>query len=91
MHGIADIATSAQAAEALRPIAGGFAFALFALGIIGTVMLALPILAGSAAYAVAELAGARGGLDAKPCIVRSSKSTGRNGSAWPRSSDSHEA
>lgn len=53
-HGITDIATSAQAAEALRPIAGNFAFALFALGIIGTGMLAVPVLAGSAAYAVAE-------------------------------------
>jgi len=53
-HGIADIATSAQAAEALRPIAGEFAFALFALGIVGTGLLAVPVLAGSAAYAVGE-------------------------------------
>jgi NRAMP (natural resistance-associated macrophage protein)-like metal ion transporter len=53
-HGVTDIATSAQAAEALRPIAGPFAFLLFALGIIGTGMLAVPVLAGSAAYAVAE-------------------------------------
>ena len=53
-HGVTDIATSAQAAEALRPIAGPFAFAVFALGIIGTGLLAVPVLAGSAAYAVAE-------------------------------------
>lgn len=65
-HGVTDIATSAQAAEALRPIAGDFAFALFALGIIGTGMLAVPILAGSAAYAVTELVGVAGSLDAKP-------------------------
>ncbi len=53
-HGITDIQTSAQAAEALRPIAGRFAFALFSIGIVGTGLLAVPILAGSAAYAVAE-------------------------------------
>jgi NRAMP (natural resistance-associated macrophage protein)-like metal ion transporter len=52
--GIRDVTTSAQAAEALRPIAGDFAFALFAAGIIGTGLLAIPVLAGSAAYAVAE-------------------------------------
>jgi NRAMP (natural resistance-associated macrophage protein)-like metal ion transporter len=52
-HGITHIDTSAQAAEALRPIAGNFAFALFSLGIIGTGLLAIPVLAGSAAYAMA--------------------------------------
>jgi NRAMP (natural resistance-associated macrophage protein)-like metal ion transporter len=52
--GITDVTTSAQAAEALRPIAGDFAFMLFAAGIIGTGLLAIPVLAGSAAYAVAE-------------------------------------
>jgi NRAMP (natural resistance-associated macrophage protein)-like metal ion transporter len=52
--GNTDITTAAQAAEALRPIAGPFAFQLFALGIIGTGLLAVPVLAGSAAYAVAE-------------------------------------
>jgi NRAMP (natural resistance-associated macrophage protein)-like metal ion transporter len=52
-HGITEIQTSAQAAEALRPIAGNFAFALFSLGIIGTGLLAIPVLAGSAAYAMA--------------------------------------
>ena len=69
-HGIKDIATSAQAAEALRPIAGPFAFALFALGIIGTGMLAVPVLAGSAAYAVTEMVGVAGSLDAKPMRAR---------------------
>ncbi len=53
-HGITDIATSQQAAEALRPIAGDFAFAVFALGVIGTGLLAVPVLAGSAAYALGE-------------------------------------
>src|SRR5919109_3980303 len=52
--GMTDIATAEQAAQALRPIAGPFAFQLFALGIIGTGLLAVPVLAGSAAYAVAE-------------------------------------
>ena len=52
--GITDIQSSSQAAEALRPLAGDLAFALFAMGIIGTGMLAVPVLAGSAAYAVAE-------------------------------------
>jgi Mn2+/Fe2+ NRAMP family transporter len=61
-HGIVNIATSAQAAEALRPIAGDFAFAAFAAGIIGTGMLAVPVLAGSAAYAVAEAFGWPNGL-----------------------------
>lgn len=61
--GVHDIATSAQAADALRPLAGEFAYLLFSLGIIGTGMLAVPVLAGSAAYAVAEAAGWRGSLD----------------------------
>src|SRR4029077_2577595 len=52
--GKTDIETSQQAAEALRPIAGEFAFMLFSLGIIGTGLLAIPVLAGSAGYAVAE-------------------------------------
>lgn len=52
-HGITDIQTSAQAASALRPIAGEFAFYLFSAGIIGTGLLAIPVLAGSAAYAMA--------------------------------------
>ena len=61
-HGITNIQTSAQAAEALRPVAGDFAFAVFALGIIGTGLLAVPVLAGSAAYAVSELYGWKAGL-----------------------------
>jgi NRAMP (natural resistance-associated macrophage protein)-like metal ion transporter len=52
--GITSIETSAQAAEALLPIAGKLAFALFALGIVGTGLLAIPVLAGSAAYAIGE-------------------------------------
>jgi Mn2+/Fe2+ NRAMP family transporter len=53
LHGITDIQTSAQAATALRPIAGDFAFMLFSAGIIGTGLLAIPVLAGSSAYAMA--------------------------------------
>jgi NRAMP (natural resistance-associated macrophage protein)-like metal ion transporter len=60
--GITDIETSAQAAEALRPLAGDLTFVLFSLGIIGTGLLAVPVLAGSAAYAVAEAAGWQGSL-----------------------------
>jgi Mn2+/Fe2+ NRAMP family transporter len=52
--GVADIETSTQAAEALRPVAGVFAFAVFAMGIIGTGLLSVPVLAGSAAYALGE-------------------------------------
>jgi NRAMP (natural resistance-associated macrophage protein)-like metal ion transporter len=63
--GVTDIATSAQAAEALRPLAGDAAFLLFALGIVGTGMLAVPVLAGSAAYAVAETFEWKSGLDLK--------------------------
>jgi len=62
MHGITNIQTSSQAAEALRPVAGEFAFAIFALGIIGTGLLAVPVLAGSAAYAVSEAFGWKAGL-----------------------------
>lgn len=65
-HGIHDIETSAQAAEALRPIAGDFAFQMFALGIVGTGLLAVPVLAGSAAYAVAEAFRWPAGLDLRP-------------------------
>ena len=63
--GITDIQTSSQAAEALRPLAGDFAFLLFSLGIIGTGMLAVPVLAGSAAYAVVECFDWGSGLDKK--------------------------
>ena len=61
-HGITNILTAAQAAEALKPIAGEFAFAIFALGIIGTGLLAVPVLAGSAAFAVSEVFGWKAGL-----------------------------
>ena len=53
-NGKTDIETSAQAAEALRPIAGAFAEIIFALGIVGTGLLAIPVLAGAAAYAIGE-------------------------------------
>jgi NRAMP (natural resistance-associated macrophage protein)-like metal ion transporter len=61
--GITKVDTAAQAAEALRPIAGNLAFLLFSLGIIGTGLLAVPVLAGSAAYAAAETFGLRGSLE----------------------------
>jgi NRAMP (natural resistance-associated macrophage protein)-like metal ion transporter len=60
------IETSADAAKALQPLAGHFAFLLFALGIIGTGLLALPVLAGSAAYAVAEAFRWRASLECRP-------------------------
>ena len=60
--GKTNIATASQAAEALRPVAGPFAFILFSLGIIGTGLLAVPILSGSAAYAVKEFFGMKGSL-----------------------------
>ena len=61
-RGIVNVQTAAQAAEALRPVAGAFAFLVFGLGIIGTGLLAVPVLAGSAAYAVSELFGWKAGL-----------------------------
>ena len=64
-HGITQIETSRQAAEALRPFAGNFAAVLFTLGIIGVGFLAIPTLAGSAAYAFAETLGWRQGLNKK--------------------------
>lgn len=63
IHGITQIATAEQAAEALRPLAGPAAFFLFSLGIVGTGLLAVPVLAGSAGYAVAESLGWRGSLE----------------------------
>jgi NRAMP (natural resistance-associated macrophage protein)-like metal ion transporter len=65
-HGITNIQTSAQAAEALRPIAGVFTFALFAAGIIGIGLLAIPVLAGSCAYALGEALEWPTGLDRLP-------------------------
>ena len=55
LHGVTDIETATQAATALRPIAGDFAFVLFVLGILGTGLLSIPVLAGSVGYALAEL------------------------------------
>ena len=69
-HGVTQIDTAAQAAQALKPIAGQFAFALFSLGIIGTGLLAIPVLAGSAGYAVAESYGWKTGLDNMPWQAR---------------------
>jgi len=65
-NGVMDIQTSAQAAQALKPIAGPLAFGLFSLGIIGTGLLAVPVLAGSSAYAVAETFGWKSGLEKQP-------------------------
>jgi NRAMP (natural resistance-associated macrophage protein)-like metal ion transporter len=70
VHGGKTIETAAQAAEALRPVAGRFAFLLFAFGIIGTGLLAVPVLAGSAAYAVSEALGRPASLDSKPNRAR---------------------
>jgi Mn2+/Fe2+ NRAMP family transporter len=64
--GKTNIQTAADAANALKPIAGPFAFSLFSLGIVGTGLLAVPVLAGSAAYAVGETRGWRCGLEEKP-------------------------
>jgi NRAMP (natural resistance-associated macrophage protein)-like metal ion transporter len=64
--GLTNIQSSSQAAEALRPLAGNFAFGLFAAGIIGTGMLAIPVLAGSSAYAVSEAFRWTEGLERRP-------------------------
>jgi Mn2+/Fe2+ NRAMP family transporter len=64
--GRTNITTAQQAAEALRPVAGAGAYWLFTLGLIGTGMLAVPVLAGSCAYAIAEAAAWRGSLDRRP-------------------------
>lgn len=69
-HGKTDIQSAAGAAEALRPIAGRFAFLLFSLGIVGTGLLSLPVLAGSAAYAVGEIFRWRTSLESKPHRAR---------------------
>jgi NRAMP (natural resistance-associated macrophage protein)-like metal ion transporter len=69
-HGITDIATSAQAAEALRPIAGPLTFWIFAAGIIGIGLLAIPVLAGSCAYALGEALDWPTGLNRLPLDAR---------------------
>jgi Mn2+/Fe2+ NRAMP family transporter len=68
--GITDIETAAQAASALRPLAGDFAFALFALGILGVGLIGVPVLAGSGAYALAEAMGWKSGLERGPKDAR---------------------
>ncbi|HWF86236.1 MAG TPA: Nramp family divalent metal transporter [Vicinamibacterales bacterium] len=65
-HGQTSISTAQEAAEALRPLAGAGAYALFTVGLIGTGMLAVPVLAGSCAYAIAEAAAWRGSLNQRP-------------------------
>ena len=69
-HGVHDIESAAQTAQALKPVAGSFAFALFAMGIVGTGLLAVPVLAGSAAYAVGETMQWRSSLESKPGKAR---------------------
>jgi len=64
--GVTDIQSATQAAEALRPLAGDFAFYLFALGILGVGAIGVPVLAGSAAYAIADAMGWAAGLEARP-------------------------
>jgi NRAMP (natural resistance-associated macrophage protein)-like metal ion transporter len=70
VQGVRDIESAAVAAAALRPVAGDFAFALFAAGIIGTGLLAVPVLAGSAAYGVGEALQWKTGLENKPQRAR---------------------
>ncbi len=65
-HGVTTVATAKQAAEALRPLAGNAAYLLFTLGLVGTGMLGVPVLAGSCAYAITEAAAWRGTLERKP-------------------------
>jgi NRAMP (natural resistance-associated macrophage protein)-like metal ion transporter len=70
-HGITNVESAEQAAEALRPLAGEYAYLLFALGIIGTGLLAVPILAGAGAYALSEVMNWREGLGRKFSQARS--------------------
>jgi Mn2+/Fe2+ NRAMP family transporter len=68
--GVTDINTAAQAASALRPLAGDFAFILFAVGILGVGLIGVPVLAGSGAYALSEAMGWRSGLERKTADAR---------------------
>jgi Mn2+/Fe2+ NRAMP family transporter len=70
VNGVTTVETAGQAAQALEPIAGRFAFILFSIGIIGTGLLAVPVLAGSAAYGVCEMVGIPASLDSKPAKAR---------------------
>jgi Mn2+/Fe2+ NRAMP family transporter len=69
-HGVTNIQTSSQAAEALKPVAGPFVFFVFAVGIVGTGLLAVPVLAGSSAYAIGEVFGWKIGLDRKWSVAK---------------------
>lgn len=68
--GITDIDTAAQAASALRPLAGDFAYIIFALGILGVGFIGVPVLAGSGAYALSEAMGWKDGLERKAADAR---------------------
>lgn len=68
--GVTDINTAAQAASALRPLAGDFAYTLFALGILGVGLIGVPVLAGSGAYALSEVMGWKEGLERKVADAR---------------------
>jgi Mn2+/Fe2+ NRAMP family transporter len=70
VSGVTNIETAAQAASALRPLAGDFAFILFAVGILGVGLIGVPVLAGSAAYALAEAMDWKSGLERKPAKAR---------------------
>ena len=70
VSGVTSIETAAQAASALRPLAGDFAFLLFAVGILGVGLIGVPVLAGSAAYALAEAMDWKSGLERKPAKAR---------------------
>jgi Mn2+/Fe2+ NRAMP family transporter len=70
MQGHTNIETAQQAAEALRPLAGRGAYLLFTIGLIGTGMLGIPVLAGAAAYAVAEASAWRGSLSDRPPLAK---------------------
>ena len=69
-HGVTQIASAREAAEALRPLAGNYAYWLFAIGVIGTGMLAVPVLAGSSAFAISEAMRWRASLDRPPRLAR---------------------
>lgn len=71
VSGVSHIETTSEAAKALEPVAGKFAFLLFAAGVVGTGLLALPVLSGSAAYAIASLLKVRKGLDQPPAAATS--------------------
>ena len=81
--GVTDINTAAQAASALRPLAGDFAYLLFALGILGVGLIGVPVLAGSGAYALAEAMGWQEGLERK-CATHAASTASSPSACWPR-------